>query len=257
MLSPKDWLDPCAWAWLALVALAVRFCMRKRLRLGLCLAGLALLWSLWESARIPARLAASKEAAYYPFSIARLFVGESNKVEAVVHCGGLLSPSPYDVSGANYSDSVDRLLASVDAARRLNLPLVLGGGAAGGHGAPPESSFERALLANWGLTNLTVLDLGTCKDTRGEALAAALLAKQRGWKRILLVTSAIHMDRALAAFRRAGLDVIPLGCDFSSTPGSNRAWNLKLLPSVESLARFKLWLIEEVGLVYYRVRGWA
>jgi uncharacterized SAM-binding protein YcdF (DUF218 family) len=206
---------------------------------------------------MPARLAVGKETAYYPFSIARLSDMQSNHADAVVHCGGLMSPSPYDLLGANYSDSVDRLLASVEAARRLNLPLVLGGGAAGCHGSPPESAFERAWLTNWGLTNLTVLDLGTCRDTHEEALAAARLAKLRGWKRILLVTSGIHMDRALAAFRRTGLEVIPLACDFDSAPGPSGTWSLKVLPSVESVGRFKLWLTEEVGFLYYRLRGWA
>jgi uncharacterized SAM-binding protein YcdF (DUF218 family) len=203
------------------------------------------------------RLAVRKEAAYYPFSIARLSAAQSHQADAVVHCGGLLSPSPYDLSGANYSDAVDRLLASVEAARRLNLPLVLGGGAAGGHGAPPESIFERAWLASWGLTNLTTLDLGICTNTHDEALAAARLAKQHKWNRILLVTSAIHMDRALAAFRRTGLEVIPLACDFDCASGPNGMWSLRLLPSVESVAKFKLWLTEQVGFVYYRVRGWA
>jgi uncharacterized SAM-binding protein YcdF (DUF218 family) len=231
--------------------------MRKRVRLGVTLAAVAILWSGCESARIPVRLAVSKEAAYYPFSIARLSAAQSNQADAVVHCGGLLSPSPYDLSGANYSDSVDRFLASVEAARRLHLPLVLGGGAAGGHGSPPESSFERAWLTNWGLTNLTVLDLGICKNTHDEALAAALLAKRRGWKHILLVTSAIHMDRALAAFRRTGLKATPLACDFDNASGANGTWSLKVLPSVESVGKFKLWLTEEAGFLYYRLRGWA
>jgi uncharacterized SAM-binding protein YcdF (DUF218 family) len=240
-----------------LVALSLRFCLRKRHRLGLSLAALALILSISETARIPARLAARKEAAYYEFSISRLTATNINHVDAVVQCGGLLSPSPYDLSGANYSDSVDRLLASVEAARRLHLPLVLGGGAAGGNGAPPESTFERAWLANWGLTNFTVMDLGVCRDTHDEALAAARLAKLHGWKRILLVTSAIHMDRAWAAFQRTGLEVVPLACDFDGPAAPNGKWTLKLLPSIGSAALFKMWLTEEVGLWYYWLRGWA
>jgi uncharacterized SAM-binding protein YcdF (DUF218 family) len=99
--------------------------------------------------------------------------------------------------------------------------------------------------------------LGVCKNTHEEALSAAALAKQQGWKRILLVTSAIHMDRALAAFRRTGLEVVPLACDFDGAASPNSRWRFRLLPSVESAALFKLWLTEEVGFCYYRLRGWV
>jgi uncharacterized SAM-binding protein YcdF (DUF218 family) len=252
MFSPKDWLDPCAWVWLILIALSLRFCLRKRRRLALSLAVLALVLSICETAHIPARLAGRKEAAYYQFSISRLSATNIIQVDAVV-----LSPSAYDLSGANYLDSVDRLLASVEAARRLHLPLVLGGGTPGGPGTPLESAFERAWLASWGLTNLTVMDLGVCRDTHDEAVAAARLAKLHGWKRILLVTSAIHIDRALATFRRTGLEVVPLACDFDGTGSPHGKWTLRLLPSVGSVVLFKTWLIEEVGWWYYRLCGWA
>jgi uncharacterized SAM-binding protein YcdF (DUF218 family) len=101
------------------------------------------------------------------------------------------------------------------------------------------------------------MDLGKCKDTHEEALAAARLAKLHGWKRILLVTSAIHMDRAWAAFRKTGLEIVPLACDFHGTWASQGDWTLRPLPSVDSFALYKLWLSEEVGLWYYRFRGWA
>ena len=111
MFSAKDWLDPCAWVWLLLLALSLRFCLQKQRRLGMSLAALALVWSVNETARIPARLARRKEAAYYQFNISRISATNLDQVDAVVQCGGVLSPSPYDLSGANYSDAVDRLLA--------------------------------------------------------------------------------------------------------------------------------------------------
>jgi uncharacterized SAM-binding protein YcdF (DUF218 family) len=257
MLSPKDWLDPFAWAWLALVVLSVRFCLRKQTRLGLSLGAFAILLSLGESARLPVRLAALKEASYYSSSIAQIPGANARSAEAIVHCGGLLSASPHDVSGANFSDAVDRLLCSVEAARRLSLPLVLGGGAAGGRSDITEASIERAWLTSLGQTNLALLELGVCKNTHEEALSAARLAKRQGWKRILLVTSAIHMDRALAAFRRTGLEVVPLACDFDGAANPASRWRFRLFPSVESAALFKLWLTEEVGFCYYRLRGWV
>jgi len=64
-------------------------------------------------------------------------------------------------------------------------------------------------------------------------------------------------EEIAAAFRRTGLEVTPLACDFAGAPSPNGKWSVRLLPSVENAARFKLWLTEEVGFLYYRVRGWA
>ena len=51
------------------------------------------------------------------------------------------------------------------------------------------------------------------RDTRENAgLTRAILA-QRGYRRVLLVTSALHMPRALAKFRAEGIDAIPAPTD--------------------------------------------
>jgi uncharacterized SAM-binding protein YcdF (DUF218 family) len=54
---------------------------------------------------------------------------------------------------------------------------------------------------------------GHTRNTREEAAAAARLVRERGWKRVGVVTSAWHMRRALGLFRRAGVDAVPLAAD--------------------------------------------
>jgi uncharacterized SAM-binding protein YcdF (DUF218 family) len=51
--------------------------------------------------------------------------------------------------------------------------------------------------------------------TRGEARVVARLAEQRGWQRLLVVTSAYHVPRARLIFRRAlacELVLVSAGC---------------------------------------------
>ncbi len=55
---------------------------------------------------------------------------------------------------------------------------------------------------------------GHTRNTREEAAAAARLMRERGWKRVGLVTSAWHMRRALALFERAGVPAVPLAADY-------------------------------------------
>lgn len=87
--------------------------------------------------------------------------------------------------------------------------------------------------------------------THENALYSAAILKREGRHRILLVTSAWAMPRAAASFRRQGIDVIPApSFDASHTPPTWPRWRLSLWQS----GRF---LHEYVGLLFYKLRGWA
>jgi uncharacterized SAM-binding protein YcdF (DUF218 family) len=77
------------------------------------------------------------------------------------------------------------------------------------------------------------------------------LARDRHWKRILLVTSPTHSRRALLTFRRAGLDAV-------SVPCRETRYYLEdpRLPG-DRLRAFSDALYEIIGLQVYRLRGWA
>ncbi|MDO4905319.1 MAG: ElyC/SanA/YdcF family protein [Lautropia sp.] len=72
--------------------------------------------------------------------------------------------------------------------------------------------------------------------------------------RVVLVTSALHMERTRATARQLGFDPLPIRCDYRQigSPGW-RAW----LPNNGAPWRFRLALHETVGLWVYRLRGWA
>lgn len=73
-------------------------------------------------------------------------------------------------------------------------------------------------------------------------------------RRIALVTSAVHMERSQATARRLGLATIPVRCDYRqiSRPGW-RAW----LPNNGAAWELRRAMHETVGLLVYRLRGWA
>jgi uncharacterized SAM-binding protein YcdF (DUF218 family) len=89
-------------------------------------------------------------------------------------------------------------------------------------------------------------------DTWGNARHAARMSPPLP-RRIVLVTSLIHMPRARAAFAGAGFEVCPLGADARSLP-SRVPW--ALVPRASALANTELALHEWAGLAYYRWRGW-
>ena len=66
----------------------------------------------------------------------------------------------------------------------------------------------------------------------------------------ILITSAVHMPRAVGAFRRAGWNIIPYPVDYT-TEGSGRTTWWKGLGG--GLKRFGGGLKEWIGLAAYRV----
>ncbi len=256
MVSIKDFLDPAAWVWFGLLAAALWHGCKRNFRKAAPPAMLALAISLCEATGLPQRFMAASEKAFWSAENAPDFWRSLDGAQAVVMCGGVLAPSSNDFTGANYSDTVDRFLKSVEVARKLDLPLVLGGGESGGKGSSLESEYEKKWLRSWGLTQLRVLDLGCCQTTREEAVAAAELARRNGWRKIVLVTSAFHMRRALGAFRETGLIVMPAACDFHGASSNQGSVAGRLLPSSDGAQEVRLLASEEAGWFYYRWRGW-
>jgi uncharacterized SAM-binding protein YcdF (DUF218 family) len=77
----------------------------------------------------------------------------------------------------------------------------------------------------------------------------------------LLVTSARHMPRSMAIFRKLGLSVIAAPTDFQVTHVDENAgflgFVLELLPGVDGLEQTTNALKEWIGFVTYRLRGWT
>jgi uncharacterized SAM-binding protein YcdF (DUF218 family) len=92
--------------------------------------------------------------------------------------------------------------------------------------------------------------VGPVSNTHDEALAVARLAKQRGWKRVLLVTTGWHMRRSAAVFEGAGLSVV-------CAPSVEGNYDINALDGPwDRLSAFRDWLHEIVGYQMYRWRGW-
>ena len=73
-------------------------------------------------------------------------------------------------------------------------------------------------------------------------------------ERFLLVTSAVHMPRAVRTFKRAGLDPIPYPVDFLFF-GGPYGW-MDWVPSVESLWKVEVGMREYLAFVLYTVMRW-
>ena len=111
-------------------------------------------------------------------------------------------------------------------------------------------------LTDLGVPKDRIVVEGQSRNTYENAREASELLAERGIERVILVTSALHMPRALATFRATQLDVVPAPTDFEVTTVGERTL-LDLLPDAEALQGSSRALKEYLGLWVYRKRGWA
>jgi uncharacterized SAM-binding protein YcdF (DUF218 family) len=181
--------------------------------------------------------------------------------------GGLQAPLP-PRTAVEVNEAGDRLLTGVRLMRQQRAPLLLvSGGRVSFNNddpAPPEAVAARSLAIELGVPTDRIQISDQARTTAEEAEAIDRLARERGWRSVILVTSAIHMPRALASFqRRTALTVIPVACDYllparnqlgGSTPGSVLG---SLLPDAGSLQVSTVVIKEHLGLLAYRLKGWS
>jgi uncharacterized SAM-binding protein YcdF (DUF218 family) len=90
----------------------------------------------------------------------------------------------------------------------------------GGHVNPftvakNENLIAREFLIRWGVPKNDIIGEETSRDTFESALETQKILAQHGWKRYLLVTSAMHMPRSMLVFSRLVPEPIPAPGEFS------------------------------------------
>lgn len=107
----------------------------------------------------------------------------------------------------------------------------------------------RQVKALYGEEGPEILVLPQMRTTRTEAEAVHRIAQERGFNRILLVTSPVHSRRASSTFRQLGLHVT------SAVSGEPR-FDMKMPKPIDRLFALGPVSREVLGLITYRLRGW-
>ena len=109
------------------------------------------------------------------------------------------------------------------------------------------------ILQNSGIAASRISYEQRSRDTCDNAFNTFALVRPRAGENWVVVTSAIHMPRAIACFRAAGWpNVIAQPADYWALSG---AWDLGSFQVTQNLALLDLGLHEWLGLMYYRVTG--
>ncbi|MEH6587361.1 MAG: YdcF family protein [Halioglobus sp.] len=175
------------------------------------------------------------------------------KAEAIVVLGGATRGDTHWSSMADLNSAADRLTHAVALYKANKAPLVLLSGGST-TGSRPEAEQLRDYLQLMGLPNTALLLERQSLDTQQNARYSAVILQGREVNKILLVTSAYHMGRAVPLFERQGFEVIPAPTDFQRLVGKPLV--PRWLPTADDLGRTTAAIKEYVGFIYYRAKGW-
>jgi uncharacterized SAM-binding protein YcdF (DUF218 family) len=234
--------------WLLLVA-GLLVILRRRFAATLSLF-LAIVVLMIASSPLSLILYRQHERNYLPVPIA-----QSPIVGAIVVLGGdiglPLTPRINSEIGGNRALHAFRLFT----ANRSKLIIISGGNVFPQNGIEPEAYYTSELLKEWGIPSEAILIEGRSRNTYENAIETKKLLQARQIDKILLVTSAFHMPRALATFRTAEINAIPSPSSYSIVNYS-RPRILEWIPSLGNLGRMQAVIHEKLGILVYKYRGW-
>lgn len=254
-MSPIPWLVPGPLH--ALLALLLLLWLSGRMRPRLPAPWRRLLWVLtlwiWLSSTPAAGnlLVRHLELQHAPVAMAQL--PRDARSHVVVLASGQLFRPDGRADPVLDADGWERLRAGIALWRQVGGRLVL----AGGPGLGSEDSFAglmRRTALEAGLPPEAIVMAPGSRNTFEDLRAAAPILREAPEGPRWLVTSALHMPRALATARALDLRLQAYPCGFRHLAEPTwRAW----LPDNGEPALWRDALHEWLGMAVYRLRGWA
>jgi uncharacterized SAM-binding protein YcdF (DUF218 family) len=175
----------------------------------------------------------------------------SSRYDAVVVLGGFAQAA--QAGSVEYATGVDRMFRAWELLRsgRANKAIIV----AGSDSKPVEAELIANALVELGVARSRLI-LGTeSRNTRQNALEAQELAQRHGLEKLVITTSAYHMQRAYECFRAVGLRPDVIATDFSA-PGAGTLYEM-LAPRAHHLELTERVLREFAGRWVYRLQGFA
>ncbi|WP_273440042.1 YdcF family protein [Sedimenticola selenatireducens] len=147
---------------------------------------------------------------------------------------------------------LERLRYAAWLSHKSGLPLIPSGGTPRSNG-PSEAAIARVLLEQeFGAKVLAVEEQS--RTTREQARALKPLLSRRGIRKIMLVTHAWHMLRALDVFEAVGIEVQPAPTGFAHGPADRASFH-DWLPNAKAFLNSYFALHEHLGRWWYRFLG--
>jgi uncharacterized SAM-binding protein YcdF (DUF218 family) len=186
-------------------------------RAGMVLTCLSVVWLwIWSLPITGDSIRRSAESHYPPVPVAKV-----PSADVIVLLGGAISPpvrggAPFP----NMSAAADRIWHAARLYKAGKAPLIIAsGGSDSNLSTESESESMRTLLVDLGVPASAIILEARSRTTKQNAQFSAEILRTRNLQSVLLVTSALHMRRALNDFEATGVDATPAPTDHSGPTG--------------------------------------
>ncbi|MEJ2439801.1 MAG: YdcF family protein [Gammaproteobacteria bacterium] len=172
--------------------------------------------------------------------------------KAIVILGGGRYANAPEYQGDTVSEpSLERIRYGAWLQRKTKLPILVTGGLVFGSHRPAEATLMQQVLKKEFLAFVPWAETHS-RNTYENAIDSRKILAKEGINHIILVTHALHMPRALEAFKRAGFKVTPAPMGFDTA--GELPTVLSLMPSIYSFKRMHDLMDELLGRVWYHLR---
>lgn len=187
------------------------------------------------------------------------------KAGAIVILGGATRNQESPRIIPDMSERGDRLLYGVKLYKDGAAPYILltGGRIDWYGGSSSEAEDMATLIEIMGVPRENLLLEPRSLTTYENAVYTKEILERRNIDKIILVTSAAHMPRSMAIFKKQGIEAIPAPADFMvsdrnliENEASTQSRIISFFPNPESLDRSTQIIKEYIGTFIYRLRGW-
>ena len=189
------------------ILLAIR---GRNTRFSFAFGAFAFVWLyLWSLPIVSHQIRSLIESQYPPVAVDLL-----PSVQAIVVLGGSIEPARLGNDQPHLVDASDRIWHAARLYKADKAPyILLSGGSDRRYSSTSEAAAMRQFLCDLGVPDASLLLEEISRNTRQNAQFTSEILRQRGINQILLVTSALHMKRALVLFQAHGLTVTPASTD--------------------------------------------
>jgi uncharacterized SAM-binding protein YcdF (DUF218 family) len=253
-----DLLYPVNLICLMLVAVLATIRRRPRVAQTAAIVGLAILL-LASDGWVGDRLMFSLES-----QVAQLPPGVT--ADAIVVLGGVTGAASPPRNITHLDEGAERLTYAALLYTEGRAPFLIVSGGRGLSRAltePTESQEMADFLEMCGVPSRVIIKEDVSRSTDENARMVKRVMVAHGFKHVILVTSAMHMPRALQLFRQCGIDPIPAPTDYRVLERGIRqpfgagyeAPILHSIPNSEALEMTTTAMHEYLGLAFYGWRG--
>jgi uncharacterized SAM-binding protein YcdF (DUF218 family) len=237
----------------AVIALLLALAAWRKRRIAAVLVAFAAGWLwLWATPYASQALRASLEQRHPVMPIEAVPAADA----ILVLGGGVEPPAPPRRPMLELRSGADRVLHAAELYRAGKAPriVVSGGRLPWTGGAHSEADAMHALLLQLGVPDAAIMREDRSRTTRENMRYTAALLSRLEVRRLLLVTSALHMPRAMANASVLGVEVIAAPTDVEVIPG-RRFGVLGWLPDAYMLERSAAAFKEYLGLLHEALLG--